>query len=387
MSRGRGFSPVVVVFCWVILRAAAGFAGEMSFQGEIRSWAAAEAEPAEKRELGLRYLPRIAFSSKLGGEWRADGELTGNLYGHMVAEGDEAAATDQTAKTYRAWARLYTDRSGIRLGLQEISFGPGKILRSLRWFDQKDSRDPTEFSDGVNALLFRHYFRNNASIWVWEMAGNENPMGISLLRTADGTLESGGRLQLPLGSGEIGLSAHTRQADAGVISGYSGTRNDRLSENRIGMDLSWDLGVGVYLETTRLQLAENGLIPERQWFLTLGADYTFAVGDGLGTVVEVMGVDLQYEDSHRDGGTVWLASASGQLPLNLMDSLQLMLFHNFESEGTMLQGSWQRTTDNWILSLIAYSSRMNSGGTASEPYGVTGSAGQEGIRVMFQYNH
>lgn len=360
---------------------------ETAFLGEITAWSAFESEPSDIREFGVRYLPELNLSMSLSDTWSLDSMIMGNFVVSVQQVGADDAEFDHSEKAYRFWGRAYTDQVGIRLGLQEISFGPGKILRSLQWFDQKDSRDPTGFTDGVNALLFRYYFENNANIWAWTMGGNNDPMGISLLSTMDNKLESGGRIQVPSGSGELGLSLHSRQAELYSYPGSPDNLSESLWENRAGLDLSWDLGVGLYLEATYLQLEQNTIIPESQLFVTTGCDYTFDIGEGLGTVVEVMGVDLTDDDGVSDTDTIWLMAASGQLTLNLLDQLQVLLFHNFESDGTTVQASWQRATDDWVLNLIVYTSQINNKNAASDQFLYTGTSGQEGIRLLFQLNH
>lgn len=360
---------------------------EVRFQGELRTWLTVESEPSEDRELALRYLPQLDLVMPLSEILTLDGQAMGNLYAGGLQPADGDTETRHEAKSYRFWLRGYTDQAGLRLGLQEISFGPGKLLRSLRWFDQKDSRDLTAFTEGVNAALFRYYFLNNANIWAWSMSGNDERMGLSLLRTADQAIERGGRIQLPLGSGELGISAHSRRAELYSYPGSPGSLSRELQEDRFGIDLFWDLGIGLYLETTYLDLEKNGIIPESQRFLTTGCDYTFDVGDGLGVVLEVMSVDLRYRDDSLPGDTVWALAGSGQISLNLLDQLQMMVFHRGETEATTLQVSWQRTTDDWILSLIGFTSRVDHDAAGTTLFSNAASTGQEGIRLLLQLNH
>lgn len=360
---------------------------DWSFRGEAALWSVAEDEPSDKRELGYRYLPELNLSLPLSDGLLLDGMIMGNLSGTAYTIDGSDSETTHKEKPYRLWARLSTDQAGIRLGLQEISFGPGKILRSLRWFDQKDSRDPTGFTDGVNALLFRYYFESNANVWAWSMAGNQDPMGISLLNTVDNSYEYGGRVQIPAGSAEIGVSLHRRQAEPFAYPGVPTPDADGLQENRIGFDLTWDLGIGLYLESTYLELEENGFIPESQLFFTLGCDYTFDIGNGLGSIVELMGVDLRYNNQEMRDGTVWLLAVSEQISLNLLDQVGVLALRNFDTDITTLQASWARTTDNWVFTLLAYASDTGSGETESSPFSFSSNSGQQGIRLLVQFNH
>jgi len=380
---------LTIVLLLVCLKPNQGTSTDMdwSFQGEAALWSAAEDTPTDRRELGYRYLPELNLSLPLSDGLQLDGMIMGNLSGTAYSVNGSDSDTTHEEKPYRLWARLSSDQAGVRLGLQEISFGPGKILRSLRWFDQKDSRDPTGFTDGVNALLFRYYFESNANIWAWTMTGNEDPMGISLLNTVENSHEQGARVQLATGSAEIGLSLHHRQAEPYAYPGVPAPASDELQENRIGFDLTWDLGIGLYLESTYLELEENGFIPESQLFLTLGCDYTFDIGNGLGSIVEVMGVDLRYNNQETRDGTVWLLAVSEQISLNLLDQVGVLALRNFDTEITTLQASWARTTDNWVFTLMGYTSDTGSGEPESSPFSFSSVTGQQGVRLLVQYNH
>ena len=81
------------------------------------------------------------------------------------------------------------------------------------WFDRIDPRDPLQLTDGVWALLLRYFFLNNANIWLWGLYGNDDVKGWEFLPTVKDDIEFGGRIQVPVPLGELGLSYHHRRAD------------------------------------------------------------------------------------------------------------------------------------------------------------------------------
>ena len=128
------------------------------------------------------------------------------------------------------------------------------------WFDRIDPRDPLQLTDGVYATLARYYFLNNANVWFWFLYGNDEPKGWELLSTTKKQPEYGGRIQLPLYTGELGLSYHRRQVgpDSINFSGIAGNYS-KLEEDRIGLDGKWDIGPGVWFEEVLKHRQKNSL--------------------------------------------------------------------------------------------------------------------------------
>ena len=93
----------------------------------------------------------------LSEDLRWDLDLAGNFTLMRTDGGGWAGGDRREAKFYRCFARLSHQRSAVRVGLQQLNFGPGRILRALQWFDQLDSRDPTQFTLGVYGALLRQY--------------------------------------------------------------------------------------------------------------------------------------------------------------------------------------------------------------------------------------
>ncbi|MCP4750701.1 MAG: hypothetical protein GY866_07405 [Proteobacteria bacterium] len=365
---------------------------EIDVQGELTGWGGVTDADPDRRELGIRYLPRLKLNCSISEALSADSELMANLYRtHLTVQGEETEESHDE-KAYRLWIRLYTEQLEARLGLQEISFGPGRILRSLRWFDQKDSRDPTNFTDGVKALLLRYYLENNANIWIWSLYGNEDPMGISPLPPKDDAPEFGGRVQIPMGSGEMGLSVHRRQVDLNPLLSRFNMELDPLQENRAGFDLTWDLEAGIWFEVSRLELELNPFVPETQLFATFGTDYTFDIGNGVSTTLEYQAIRWESEGSDvmvLGDGTVGTLAVSFQYPLTLLDQIQFMAFLGNDTGTNSLQADWKRTYDTVMIDVVLFRTTVDeTGSTVGSAFGDEPATGDEtGIRLIVQFNH
>ena len=115
------------------------------------------------------------------------------------------------------WVKFSGDQFELRAGLQKINFGSAQMFRPLMWFDRIDPRDPLQLTDGVYGLLARYYFLNNANIWLWGLYGDDKIKGWELIPSKKNSIEYGGRVQLPLYTGEIAATYHHRTADPGPV--------------------------------------------------------------------------------------------------------------------------------------------------------------------------
>ncbi|MBU2510944.1 hypothetical protein KJ966_06385 [bacterium] len=362
---------------------------DIGFQGELTGWGVATDADPDRQELGIRYLPQLKLNYPISEAFSVDSELMANFYRVQISEQGEETEEVWDEKAYRLWIRLYTDQFESRLGLQEISFGPGRILRSLRWFDQKDSRDPTNYTDGVKALLLRYYLENNTNFWGWSLYGNDDPMGISPLTSDNDRYEYGGRCQIPVSSGEIGFSAHQRWVDLNPLLSESGQEFDPLLEKRFGFDITWDLVAGLWLEYTHLELESNGFIPEIQQFATVGTDYTFEIGNGVGAILEYQVIHLESDDIVLEEDTFGTLAVSLQYPLNLLDSIRFMAFQGVNTGVDSYQIDWKRTYDTIMIDLVLFQTMVDSSSASTvSMFANESPVGDEtGLRLLVQFNH
>jgi hypothetical protein len=371
---------------------APAYAQTWSLHGQASGWLTTHPELFPLSQAGLRYLPELSISETIGDGLTADLDLSLNSYATGSFAKNQHALYDATAKPYRVWLRLASDKCEIRAGLQKLNFGSATLLRPLMWFDKVDPRDPLQLTDGVYALLARYYFQDNANIWLWGLYGNDETKGLEIVPTAKKRIEYGGRVQTPFWTGELGATYHHREADfTKLLTVALYTTNAHTPEDRFALDGKWDMGIGAWFEAalTHDQTDIPGRSYQRQW--TLGADYTFDIGNGLNALTEYFS---------SDNPDAPLASANGlrfsalslNYPLGLIDRVSCILYRDWSNREWYRLINWQRTYDNWIIYVLGFwnpeniqlygTQTMNtSGQTGGSPF--TGS----GIQLMIVFNH
>jgi hypothetical protein len=240
---------------------------------------------------------------------------------------------DLTIKFYRSWLRFSAEQFEIRVGMQKINFGTARILRPLQWFDTIDPTDPQKSSDGVEALLFRYYFLNNANLWLWAVDPENNSSDYDASPKSGG-YEFGGRIQYPFKYCEGAFSYHHIKIESADID----------AENRFGFDCRWDFEIGLWIETMYSDF--SGLVPTSYSHLfTVGADYTFPIGNGLYALSEHM----FYENSVDEFPTLFQKSSATSLmltyPINILDSASGIVNYDWLSENFFYYLSLSRSYD------------------------------------------
>ncbi|NIO18684.1 hypothetical protein GTN42_04480 [bacterium] len=349
-------------------------AEEIMVNGEASAWAVIN----QGRQFGIRYIPEMRVSHPLAEGKDIDGEISLNLFGWAPFDSVKDFVDNAQLKLYRLWARYATSHLEVRLGLQKINFGPAKILRSLMWFDQVDVRDPLQLTAGVYGLLGRYYFLNNANIWVWGLYGNNELKGLETFKTDEHRLEFGGRFQHPLPSGEIAFTFHRRYLDSEDWKRKMSHKPElaKGSENRFGLDGNWDIGVGLWFEAVAGNININRKEDLWQEFLTVGTDYTFAIGPGIHALfehfIESSGAELfKQEDVNR------FSALSVDFSVTLLDSVNAIWYYDWKEERIYTFVDWQRAYDKWMINLSVFSNREEEAGL----YGGTG------FLCMLTYNH
>ena len=278
--RPPGGFPVLL---WLALWAAPAAAQGTSAHVEASASGAISTAPESNSQYLLRVIPRLDTGTALTKTWNLDlSASVAATTGESYLSGSRVSSIDDVS-LHRAWVRLASPRFEARAGMQHISFGSASVFRPLMWFDRLDARDPTQFTDGVYAALTRYVTAGNASVWAWGLYGNTDLRGWDTLATQEGTAEFGGRAQVPVPRGEIAGSYHHRRIDTtpfqlGAAPGAAGTS---ANEDRFGVDGKWDVGIGVWFETSIVH--SSSALLRQAWMpsYAIGADYTFAVGSGL----------------------------------------------------------------------------------------------------------
>jgi hypothetical protein len=317
----------------------------LSFRGQVSGWLRYGDGTDIPFYFGARYIPQLNYVKPLNPDHKIDFEASLNINGSAGLEPFDYFRSEGRIKPYRIWGRYSTSQLEIRAGLQKINFGSANLLRPLMWFDQVDPRDPLKLTDGVWGVLCRYYFLNNANIWLWGLYGNNNRRGWEYAPTSRNIPEAGGRIQLPVPSGEAALTFHHRDADAGNFT--------RIPENRIGFDTRLDLVIGLWLEGSWVKKNADLGILTNQEILNAGADYTFSLGNGLYVIYEQL-LAAGDEKPFRFESTVSFSLLSLSYPLTLSDNLSAIIYYDWKNRNTYNFLNWQKQLRNFTLYVMGY---------------------------------
>jgi hypothetical protein len=374
-------------FFGVLLCTAPVLGTSFGYKGLIAGWAIGSLQGALDPQLGLRYIPEFTLQEDLSTTVFLDAEFSLNAFGTARFVSGEDAYTDGEVDPYRMWMRFSTAKFEARVGLQKINFGSASMLRPLMWFDSLDPRDPLQLTDGVYALLLRYFFVNNANVWVWGLYGNEKTKGWEQLPTVKDTVEYGGRIQLPVFTGELALTYHHRRADlsdypvpAPLQPGY-----DLVApEDRLGLDGKWDVGIGLWVEASLVH-QDNDIVPwPWQRALNIGADYTFGLGNGLNVMAEHFRLERS-EKAFAAGNRVDFTAVFLRYPVGILDDATAILYYDWDKKDFYRLLNWQRTYDRWRFNVIAFWNPDEFLIYPSQP-GNNPFAGR-GFQLMVAFNH
>ena len=330
---------------------------------------------------GARYIPEFNLENPLADKQLFDIEVSLNISGRLGFHPFDTASIDGDIRPYRIWARYSRPQTEIRVGLQKINFGSATILRPLMWFDQIDPRDPLQLTDGVWGALGRHYFLNNANVWLWGLYGNKNRRGFDSAPSYHKLPEFGGRFQFPTKNGEAAFTYHFRKADVSELGSFD---ESHIPEHRIAFDGKWDLTVGVWFEGTWIHKTQNVGLLTNQNLINVGMDYTFGVGNGLNVVAEQLLIAFD-EKAFSFKNTNTLTAVSANYPFGLFDNVSAIFYFDWANEKLYNTLQWQRSLGNWTLNLLAF---WNPNDTQLPQQSFEENLfGGKGIQVLAVYNH
>lgn len=381
MSRHRTLGILLAVLS---LGRVAG-AAEADLRGQAAvSFVSSDAE-ARVLRADFRYQPDLTVTLPVGATTDLTGFVAGEALFRSRIRSLDTIEGEGELSLYRAWIRYAGSRAELRAGRQKLSFGSATLLRPLMWFDSIDPRDPLQLTEGVDGLLARIFFDNNANIWLWGLYGNEDPRGWEIFPTEKDEAEFGGRVQWPLGSGELAATYHHRVADLGAfVVGVPLAVDTRAPENRVALDGKWDLTVGVWFEAVLVH-QENDLVPEpyrRIW--VAGVDYTFGIGEGLTALAEHLGAGDAVE-AFGDGDFADYSAFSLRYPWGVVDEFGLIVNYDWENEDWYNFLEWRRTYDRWSFHLMGFANPVETGGTPVMQGG--GLLSGTGARILIAFNH
>ena len=354
----------------------------ISFNGQVTAWGIGQFQSPVPMQFGGRFVPTMLGNFHLSPKSKLDFEASLNINGSLNYTGFHNDTILGQLKPYRVWLRYSGENWEVRAGLQKINFGSAKMFRPLMWFDAMDVRDPLQLTDGVYGVLGKYFFQNNANLWLWGLIGNKNPKGYELWGSSQWKPEIGGRFEIPTGPGEIAVSTHNRTLQYNIGSGKE------FNETRIGLDGKWDLGIGLWFESsitfTDTQNNNFPLLFKVQDMWNLGADYTLPIGSGMGVTVEY----FRYHAGDKflvEGNAVNVLGAMLTYPLSMLDNLSGMVFYLPDQNKWMNYLSWSRTYDNFNIYAIGYWNPDNVQLVTAQTQSRNMFAGK-GIQIMLNYN-
>jgi hypothetical protein len=371
-----------VVGAVLYLVPATAFCQTCSLHGQASGWGTSTPDGDLRTLVGVRYIPEITIAAPITHALAADVDVSVNFFATYCVAQNNHPSDEAKVKPYRASLRLSSDEFELRLGLQKINFGSAMLLRSLMWFDRMDPRDPLQLTDGVYGALARYYFLDNTNVWIWGLYGNSDLKGWEYAPTKTKSAEFGGRLQIPLWTGELGMTYHHRTADFSALS-PAGPASGIL-ENRFALDGKWDLGIGLWFEAvvTHDKTEIPRLQYQRQW--TLGADYTVDVWNGVTALLEHYRIDNPENPLGSADGRM-LSALSLSMPLGLLDRVTCVLYRDWHGHDWYRLVTWQRSYDDWSIYLLGFWNpeqvQLYQTQEGSSPF-----AGK-GIQLIVVFNH
>lgn len=370
---------IIILF----LSLTAAHSASYKIKGQLSAWNFTNLTRVDSTKIGIRYLPEITLSQNLANKKLIDAQASFNLYG--AYDFFDKIAYDKM-KPYRVWIRFSTSQFEARLGLQKIEFGPAMLLRSLMWFDRLDPRDPLQFTEGVQGALLRYYFLNNANIWIWGLYGNNKSKGLEAVPTEKNSFEYGTRIQYPILTGELALTYHHRRADISeLFSTFPLVNFDPFPEDRFAFDGKWDAIIGIWFESA-LTIKDVEYYPYKyQKYLTVGADYTLGLGNGVHLLGEHFVTDVS-EKINKADERIEFSALLADYSFSLWDQLMLLFYYSWENQKLYNFINWRRTYDNWSFNLSLYWNPV--GGFISGIYETEDRVGSgKGFQFMVTFNH
>ena len=323
-------------------------------QGQLSGWMTAHPGDPLQAEFGSRYLPVFSWETNISQGYSLDSEVSANIRAAGFYQDGHKFNASARLKPYRVWFRFSGNQFELRGGLQKINFGPARMLRPLMWFDRIDPRDPLQITDGVYGILSRYYFINNANIWIWGLWGNNQKKGWEAYPTQRDAPEFGGRFQHPLLGGELAASYHHRKGNQ-VDDGLGDENNTRtFAENRLAVDGKFDLGIGLWFEAVLIHQALSSTPSDYRRLWNTGLDYTMDWGNGLHITGEWFGYQTSggfFEDASE---TSLFGALSARYPLNIISSLQTMVYYDIKNKHWYRFLNWSWIYDDWSFYFMGF---------------------------------
>jgi hypothetical protein len=329
------------------------FAQKISLSGQAVGWGTINPASPFNAQTGLRYIPELNYEENYESNISFDAHLSLNGYANQIFWSNDSSEFSNEIKPYRFWVKYSGERIELRGGLQKINFGSAQLLRPLMWFDKIDPRDPLQMTDGVYGALARYYFLNNANIWLWTLIANDEQKGWEFFPSIKSKPEFGGRIQIPLFTGEIATTYHFRKANTEGTFADTLSSTNRFDENRFGLDFKLDYELGFWMEMAIIHQNIDFTKETNRQLLTIGTDYTFNIGNGLTLISEYFSFG-NHEEVFGFKNNASFGAMSLNYPINIINSLSGMLYYDFENQEFYRFINWSMQYDKWSFYLMAF---------------------------------
>ncbi len=367
MKLNNILNAIIISLCFV----SNIIANEFETKGQISAWAQGNFSEKSHEFYGIRFLPSFTLLQFISDDVFFDTELSFNTYFQRLS-----SEYEKDFDLYRLKFRIATPQTETRIGLQKISFGPARLLRSLIWFDSIDLRDPLGLTDGVFGFQFRYIFLNNLSIRLWTLYGNHSRKGLDIFKTDKDKPEFGGRLQFPFLSGELGLTYNLRKSDAKLFT---------YNERKFGFDGRFDIELGLWFECVIIHNDTKRFPRQYIQLLTLGTDYTFDIGNGLLITAENLTM-TNSEIIEKPENAKNVSAISLNYPVGLLDNLSAFSFYSWEAGEIYNNIQWNRSYDDFSINLTLFNYPKNGKPIFTQAISSKMTSGF-GAQIMVIYNY
>jgi len=167
-----------------------------------------------------------------------------------------------------------------------------------------------------------------------------------------------------------------------------------FTETRYALDGKWDIGIGFWFEAVLMKqkyeslysFFDDSLLPY-DWtkMVTVGADYTFDVGNGIYVLAEHM-ASASSEKAMGWDTDQHVSAYMVRYPVGILDSVSTIGYYVWEEKAYGQYVNWQRAYDKWVFSLGAFYYPEMEGGGSSGVFQNAG-AGGYGMQFMIIFNH
>ena len=352
------------------------------FDGELSAQTKFNLEKGNNIYLGGRYVPELNYKNNMDSISSISFLASANLSFSKTYISPKSNFSENLIKSYRAWVRYIYKPFEVRVGLQKIDFGSALLLRPLQWFNEIDPRDPQGLTYGVNGVLMRYYFNNNSNLWLWGLYGNSRMRGLDIISSYDKSPEFGGRFQSIIDKGEVSISFHQRITTFDEFKILNPFKKN--PENRVGIDAKVDVGFGLWFEGSYIKRAKKIGPFTKQLLLTLGADYTYNIGNGLTMIAEHF--YTSYGENKIDNeNTNYISAFSFSYPISYFGNINTFFYHQWESSKNTFAINYKHSFNKLTGFLIGtYNPESVQNFQTNE---ILNTFTGPSIRIMLIYNH